>query len=76
MKFVFTILFLIVCFNSIYSQEIKDYPVAIKRPHSIILHKDTIKQPYFWMKEKNTPEVVNYLEEENFRRNAFDDKRR
>ena len=66
MKFVFTILFLIVCFNSIYSQEIKDYPVATKRPHSIILHKDTIKQPYFWMKEKNTPEVVNYLEEENF----------
>ena len=52
-------------FSSLIAQE-KEYPVAIKRPHSIILHKDTVRQPYFWMKEKNTPEIVNYLEEENF----------
>jgi oligopeptidase B len=40
-------------------------PVAPIRPHSVILHEDTRVDDYFWLREKESPEVRAYLEAEN-----------
>ena len=40
-------------------------PVARKVPHEIKIHGHTLKDDYFWMREKATPEVISHLEAEN-----------
>ena len=40
-------------------------PVAEKRPTTLSKHGDARVDPYFWMKERDKPEVVAYLEAEN-----------
>jgi oligopeptidase B len=40
-------------------------PVAEKKPHLTVTHGDTLRDDYFWMREKTNPEVVKYLEAEN-----------
>jgi len=40
-------------------------PVADKRPHPTVTHGDTLRDDYFWLREKTNPEVVRYLEAEN-----------
>jgi oligopeptidase B len=40
-------------------------PVAAKRPHSISIHGQTWTDNYFWLRERNNPEVIAYLEAEN-----------
>ena len=40
-------------------------PMATKRPHTTEIHGYTLKDDYFWLREKSNPEVIKYLESEN-----------
>ena len=40
-------------------------PVAKKVPHETKIHGYTLKDDYFWLREKKNPEVIKYLEDEN-----------
>ncbi len=46
-------------------------PVAKKVPHMQKLHGDELVDPYFWMRERENPEVKAYLEKENSFAEAF-----
>ena len=39
-------------------------PVARKVPHTVQLHGDTLSDEYFWLRNKGTPEVEQYLRAE------------
>jgi oligopeptidase B len=40
-------------------------PVARKVPHETKIHGYTLKDDYFWLREKKNPEVIKYMEDEN-----------
>lgn len=40
-------------------------PKAKKIPHSLLQHKHERNDPYFWMNERDSPAVLNYIHEEN-----------
>ena len=40
-------------------------PVAARIPKTTLLHGETLVDPYFWLREKENPEVRAYLEAEN-----------
>ncbi|HWA27955.1 MAG TPA: S9 family peptidase [Lacunisphaera sp.] len=40
-------------------------PVAARKPRDVTVHEDKRIDDYFWLREKGTPEVVSYLEQEN-----------
>jgi oligopeptidase B len=40
-------------------------PVAKKVPHVVTLHGDKRVDDYFWLREKTSPEVIDYLKAEN-----------
>lgn len=40
-------------------------PFAAKRPHKLTLHGDTRGDDYYWLREKDNPEVLQYLKDEN-----------
>ncbi|AOV06435.1 S9 family peptidase [Sporosarcina ureilytica] len=40
-------------------------PVAKRIPHPHELHGDVREDDYYWLKDKENPEVIQYLEEEN-----------
>jgi oligopeptidase B len=40
-------------------------PVAARKPKELTLHNHTRIDPYFWLREKTSPEVIEYLEAEN-----------
>ena len=40
-------------------------PVAAKQPHTTEIHGYTLKDDYFWLRDKANPEVTKYLEAEN-----------
>lgn len=40
-------------------------PVPPKRPHMVSLHGDTLIDNYFWMRERDNPDVIAHLEAEN-----------
>ncbi|MDV2992180.1 MAG: Dipeptidyl aminopeptidase BI [Chroococcidiopsis sp. SAG 2025] len=40
-------------------------PIAAKKPQSLILHNDERVDNYYWLREKENPEVIAYLEAEN-----------
>jgi len=40
-------------------------PVAAKKPKEVTVHEDRRIDDYFWLREKESPEVVTYLEQEN-----------
>jgi oligopeptidase B len=41
------------------------FPVAPKRPHEITQHGETRIDNYFWMRDREDPEVLRYLRAEN-----------
>ena len=45
-------------------------PSAPRRPHVISAHDDDREDPWFWLREREDPEVLAYLEAEN----AFTDE--
>ena len=40
-------------------------PVAPKVPRTTVLHGDVLQDDYYWLREKEAPEVTAYLEAEN-----------
>jgi oligopeptidase B len=40
-------------------------PIAAQRPYVHSLHGDERSDPYFWMRDRENPEVIAYLEAEN-----------
>ncbi len=40
-------------------------PMARKIPHETKIHGGTLKDDYFWLREKSNPEVIKHLEAEN-----------
>ncbi len=40
-------------------------PVAVKKPQELTLHGETRIDDYYWLKERENPEVIAYLEAEN-----------
>ncbi len=40
-------------------------PVAVKRPHELAAHGDVRIDDYYWLRERDDPRVVAYLEAEN-----------
>lgn len=48
-----------------------DRPRAKKVPHKLEIHQDIRIDDYFWLKDKENPEVIAYLEQENAYYNAL-----
>jgi oligopeptidase B len=46
-------------------QTLPQPPVAKKIPHETKIHDYTLKDDYFWMRQKTDPEVIKHLEAEN-----------
>lgn len=40
-------------------------PLAKKKPHELVIHGDTRIDNYYWLNERENPEVIDYLEQEN-----------
>ncbi len=40
-------------------------PIAKKIPHKLVKHGDIRVDNYFWMKDRDHPEVIDYLNAEN-----------
>lgn len=40
-------------------------PIATKIPKDLVMHGDTRVDPYYWMNERDTKEVIDYLNAEN-----------
>ena len=46
-------------------KQIMQKPIAKKRNKKLILHGHTRIDPYYWMNQRENPEVIDYLKEEN-----------
>lgn len=51
--------------NSSHSQEQIEPPVAAKKPTALTLHDHVRMDEYYWLKERESQEVVDYLNAEN-----------
>jgi oligopeptidase B len=40
-------------------------PLAARKPHTTEIHGYTLRDDYFWLREKSNPDVIKYLEAEN-----------
>ncbi|NEQ21327.1 MAG: hypothetical protein F6K28_19310, partial [Microcoleus sp. SIO2G3] len=40
-------------------------PIAAQHPYTHRLHGDERPDPYFWLRDRDNPEVIAYLEAEN-----------
>ena len=40
-------------------------PNALQRPKELVIHGDTRQDPYYWLRDRENPEVISYLEAEN-----------
>lgn len=61
---IFVLLTLASCLKNHQSEEMKA-PIAVQKEKQLTLHGHTRKDPYYWLKERENPEVIRYLEEEN-----------
>lgn len=66
-KFFLLIVFLITfgSFSLTMAQSNITAPIAKKVPKINKIHGDTLTDNYYWLREKNNPEVISYLEAEN-----------
>jgi len=53
------------------STEVPQPPVARRHPVEHVIHNDRRIDPYAWLREKQNPEVVDYLKAENAYTDAF-----
>ena len=50
---------------SAFARQTVQAPIAAKKPHTTTIHGYTLKDDYFWLREKSNPDVIKYLESEN-----------
>ena len=62
--YVFVLLFVSLIHFTTKAQEV-DIPKAKKIPNRLIIHGDTLIDNYFWMRDKESSEVINHLYSEN-----------
>ncbi|MFT4646597.1 MAG: oligopeptidase B, partial [Planctomycetota bacterium] len=43
----------------------KNQPQVAKKPKPMEIHKDVRVDDYYWLNEKENPEVIQYLNDEN-----------
>lgn len=48
-----------------HTQKMKQPPQAAKKPQNLEIHGDVRVDDYFWLRDKENPEVIRYLENEN-----------
>ncbi len=69
MKKASLILFLIFIVSMAFSQKMSldglSAPIAVKKPHPLIIHNLTRIDDYYWLKERENKEVIDYLTQEN-----------
>jgi len=64
-KAVFTIMAVIAVLTACKNEIKMEAPVAIKIPVELTKHGHTRIDDYYWLRERENPEVIKYLEEEN-----------
>ena len=65
-KKIICLLIFILNINSVIGQEREfNPPISKKIPSQYIVHNDTVIDNYYWMRDKNAPEVINHLYAEN-----------
>ncbi|MGH7459274.1 MAG: S9 family peptidase [Longimicrobiaceae bacterium] len=47
------------------ASELPEPPTAEPRPRALTIHGDTRSDDYYWLRERDNPEVIAYLEREN-----------
>ena len=65
MKFKLVMSLALITLISACAQDSSAPPVAAKRPVELEIHDDVRVDDYFWLKEREDPEVIAYLEAEN-----------
>jgi oligopeptidase B len=53
------------CCGVLARQSAQEPPIAAKKVRTTEIHGYTLKDDYFWLREKANPEVLKYLEAEN-----------
>lgn len=53
------------CQNQKKDMTIKDPPIAKKTPKELVKHNDVRVDNYYWLNDREDPEVISYLESEN-----------
>jgi oligopeptidase B len=43
----------------------RSFPTAAKRPYQLTQHGVTRNDEYYWMRERDNPEALKYLQDEN-----------
>src|SRR5215203_4001921 len=61
----FFILYLSLQFSYAQTQPLPQPPVAEKKPKTSTIHGQTRVDDYYWLREKNNPEVLQYLKAED-----------
>lgn len=46
-------------------KKIPQAPRAFKKPHEVKVHGVTLRDDYFWLRDRGSPEVLDYLKAEN-----------
>ena len=64
-KFFVFFLFLLSSYIACSQEQEFTPPIAKKIPSTLAIHGDTLTDNYFWLRDKNAPEVINYLYAEN-----------
>ena len=59
------LIFVFLCFIKGSFGQAVETPSAKKIPNQLIIHNDTLIDNYFWLRDKYSPEVINYLYAEN-----------
>jgi len=68
---IFSMVYLVIsCSNRQISVDMKP-PIAEKKPKELTIHGHTRVDNYFWLKERDNPEVINYLKAENEYKDAI-----
>jgi len=57
------LLFVAACSNP--KATLPEPPVAAKIPHEMTMHDNTRNDPYYWLNDRDNPEVIAYLQAEN-----------
>ena len=53
------------------SEQVPTQPIAPQRPHTITTHGDERADPWFWLREQEDPQTMEYLRAENAFTEAF-----
>jgi oligopeptidase B len=62
----------LITLQSCKKEEKMEAPVAAKKPKELTIHGDTRVDNYYWLRERENPEVIAYLEAENaYRENVM-----